>query len=157
MSGSVDSRADVLLGGRLGRAMLAGLAGLDTLMLLAAEGEPVPEGVAFLRSSSSSGPGAWLRRPLRPGRARRGGRTWPEWMNPGGNDAATVTGAAVAGAVRAPAGQPWVTGPLALLVSVARAAGQREPPLPGGQGGLLRAAGRGGGRGARRQVVAGAG
>ena len=49
----MDSRANVLLGGRLGRAMLADLAGLDTLMSLAAEGEPVPEGVTFLRSSSS--------------------------------------------------------------------------------------------------------
>jgi len=58
VSGSVESRADVLLGGRLGRAMLADLAGLDTLMLLAAEGEPVPEGVTFLRSSSASGLGA---------------------------------------------------------------------------------------------------
>ena len=51
VSGSVESRADILLGGRLGRAMLAGLAGLNTLTLLAAEGKPPPEGVTFLKSS----------------------------------------------------------------------------------------------------------
>jgi hypothetical protein len=101
----MGSRADVLLGGRLGRAMLADLAGLDALMLLAAEGGPAPEGVAFLRSSSSGGLSARLRWPLRPRRAHRGTGTWPGWMNPGGNDAAAITGAAVASVVRAPAEQ----------------------------------------------------
>jgi hypothetical protein len=134
----VESRADVLLGGRLGQAMLADLAGLNTLTLLAAEGKPVPEGVAFLRPSSSGGLGARLRGRLRPRRAHRDAGTWPEWMNTGGNDAATIIGAAVASAVRASAGQPWFTDPLALLVSVARAAEQWEPPLPCGQPGLLR-------------------
>jgi len=133
-----DSSADVLLGGRLGQAMLADLAGLNTLMLLVAEGKPVPEGVTFLRSTSSGGLGARLRRPLRPRRGHRDAGTWPEWMNPGGNDAATIIGAAVASTVRASAEQPWFTDPLALLVSVARAAEQWEPPLPGGQPGLLR-------------------
>jgi hypothetical protein len=38
--------------------MLADLAGLNTLMLLAAEGKPVPEGVTFLRPTSSGGLGA---------------------------------------------------------------------------------------------------
>jgi tetratricopeptide (TPR) repeat protein len=52
--------------------MLADLAGLDALMLLAAEGGPAPEGVAFLRSSSSGGLSARLRWPLRPRRAHRG-------------------------------------------------------------------------------------
>ena len=118
--------------------MLADLAGLDTLTLLAAEGKPPPEGVTFLKSASSSGLSARLRRRLGPRRAHRDAGTWPEWMNPGGNDAATIIGAAVASAVQAPAEQPWFTDPLALLVSVARAAEQWEPPLPGGQAGLLR-------------------
>ena len=52
--------------------MLAELAGLDPLVLLAAEGKPPPEGVAFLESSSSGGLSAWLRRPFRPRRAHRG-------------------------------------------------------------------------------------
>jgi hypothetical protein len=138
MSGSVESRADLLLGGRLGQAMLADLAGLDTLTLLAAEGKPVPEGVTFLKSSSSSGLSERLRRLFRPRRAYRDAGTWPEWMNPGGNDAATIIGAAVASAVQAPAERSWFTDPLALLVSVARAAEQWEPPLPDGQAGLLR-------------------
>ena len=50
-------------------------------------------------------------------------------MNPGGKDAATTIGAAVAGTVRASAEQPWFTDPPALLVSVARAAERWEPPL----------------------------
>jgi hypothetical protein len=137
VSGSVESRADILLGGRLGRAMLADLAGLNTLTLLAAEGKPPPEGVTFLKSSSASGLRARLPRPLRPRRAHRDAGTWPEWMNPSGNDAATTVGAAVASAVRASAEQPWFTDPPALLVSVARAAEQWEPPLPDGQAGLL--------------------
>jgi hypothetical protein len=44
VSGSAGSRADVLLGGRLGQAMLADLAGLDPLVLLAAAGKPPPAG-----------------------------------------------------------------------------------------------------------------
>jgi hypothetical protein len=56
-------------------------------------------------------------------------------MNPGGNDAATITGAAVASTVQTSAERPWLTDPLALLASVARAADQWEPPLPGGQPG----------------------
>ncbi len=59
-------------------------------------------------------------------------------MNPGGNDAATIIGAAVAGTAQAPAGRSWFTDPLALLASVARAADQWEPPLSGGQAELLR-------------------
>jgi len=118
--------------------MLADLAGLDTLMLLAAEGKPPPEGVTFLKSSSSSGLGERLRRLFRPHRAYRDTGSWPQWMKPGGNDAATIIGAAVASAVRAPAEQPWFNDPLALLVSVARAAEQWEPSWPGGQAGLLR-------------------
>jgi hypothetical protein len=117
--------------------MLADLAGLDTLMLLAAEGRPPPEGVTFLKSSSSSGLSARFRRPLRPRRAHRDAVTWPERMNPGGNDAATIIGAAVANAVQAPAEQPWFTDPLAVLAAVARAAEQWEPSLPDGQAGLL--------------------
>ena len=132
----MESRADLLLGGRPGRAMLADLAGLDTLMLLAAEGKPPPEGVTFLESSS--GLSARLRRLLRPRRAHRDAGTWPQWMNPGGKDAATIIGTAVASAVRAPAEQPWFTDPPTLLASVARAAEQREPSLPGGQAQLFR-------------------
>ena len=82
--------------------MLADLAGLDTLTLLAAEGKPPPEGVTFLKSTSSSGLRSRLRRPLRPRRAHRDAGTWPEWMNPGGNDAVTIIEAAVANAVQAP-------------------------------------------------------
>jgi hypothetical protein len=118
--------------------MLADLAGLDALMLLAAEGKPPPEGVTFLKSSSSSGLRERLRRLFRPHRAYRDAGSWPQWMNPGGNDAATIIGAAVASAVRAPAEQRWFNDPLALLASVARAAEQWEPPWPGGQAGLLR-------------------
>jgi hypothetical protein len=138
VSGSAESRAEVLLGGRLGRAALADLAGLNTLMLLAADGKPPPEGVAFLTSSSSSGLSARLRRPLRPHRAHRDAGTWPERVNPGENDAAAVIGTAVASAVQASAEQPWFTDPPALLASVARAAEQWEPSLPGGQAELLR-------------------
>ncbi len=118
--------------------MLADLAGLDALTLLAAEGKPPPEGVAFLRSSSSGGRSARLRRPLRRRRAHRGAGTWPEWVNPGGNDAATIIGTAVASALQAAAEQPWFTDPLALLASVARAAEWWEPSLPGDRAGLLR-------------------
>lgn len=92
MSGSAESRADRLLDGLRGQAMLADLAGLDPLMLLAAEGKPPPAGEA-----------------------------------------------AVASTIQARAERPWRTDPLALLASVARAAEQWEPPLPGGQAGLLRA------------------
>jgi hypothetical protein len=137
MSGSVESRADLLLGGRRGRAMLADLAGLDSLVLLAAEGKPPPAGVTFLESSSS-GLSARLRRLLRPRCAHGDAGTWPEWINPGGNDAATIIGAAVASTVQAPAEQSWFTDPLALLASVARAAEQWEPPLPDDQAELLR-------------------
>jgi hypothetical protein len=137
MSGSVESRAELLLGGPRGRAMLAGLAGLDPLVLLAAEGKPPPAGVTFLESSSS-GLSARLRRLLRPRRAHRDAGTWPDWMNPGGNDAATIIGAAVASTVQTSAERGWFTEPLALLASVARAAEQWEPPLPGGQAELLR-------------------
>jgi len=118
--------------------MLADLAGLDTLTLLAAEGKPPPEGVTFLESSSSSGLRARLPRPLRSRRAHRDAGTWPEWMKPSGNDAATIIGAAVASAVHTSAEQPWFTDPPTLLVSVARAAERWEPPLPDGQAGLLR-------------------
>ena len=48
----MESLADLLLGGPLGQAMLADLAGLDPLVLLAAEGKPPPAGVTFLESSS---------------------------------------------------------------------------------------------------------
>jgi hypothetical protein len=138
MSGSVESRADVLLGGRLGQAMLADLAGLDTLTLLAAEGKHPPAGVTFLESSSPSGLSALLRWPRRPRRAHRDAGTWPEWMNPGGNGAATIIEAAVASTVQASAERSWFTDPLSLLASVARAADRWEPPLPGGQAELLR-------------------
>jgi hypothetical protein len=137
MSGSVESRADLLLGGRRGRAMLADLTGLDSLVLLAADGKPPPAGVTFLESSSS-GLSARLRRLLRPRRAHRDAGTWPQWMNPDGNDAATIIGAAVASTVQAPAERSWFTDPLALLASVARAADQWEPPLPDDQAELLR-------------------
>jgi hypothetical protein len=137
MSDSVESRADLLLGGRRGRAMLADLAGLDSLVLLAAEGKPPPAGVTFLESSSS-GLSARLRRLLRPRCAHGDAGTWPEWINPGGNDAATIIGAAVASTVQAPAERSWFTDPLALLASVARAAEQWEPPLPDDQVELLR-------------------
>ena len=72
----MESRADVLLGGRLGQAMLADLAGLDSLVLLAAEGKPPPAGVAFLESSSSSDLSALLRWSRRPRRAHRDAGTW---------------------------------------------------------------------------------
>ena len=137
MSGSVESRADLLLGGRRGRAMLADLAGLDSLVLLAAEGRPPPAGVTSLESSSSSGLSALLRWSRRPRRAHRDAGTWPEWMNPGGSDAATIIGAAVASTIQASAERSWFTESLVLLASVARAAEQREPPLPGGQAELL--------------------
>ena len=136
MSGSVESVRSSCSAAR-GRAMLADLAGLDSLMLLAAEGKPPPAGVTFLESSSS-GLSARLRRLLRPRRAHRDAGTWPEWMNPGGNDAATIIGAAVASTVQASAERSWFTDSLALLASVARAAEQWEPPLPDGQAELLR-------------------
>ena len=44
----------------------------------------------------------------------------------------------MASTVQAPAERSWLTDPLSLLASVARAADQWEPPLPGGQAGLLR-------------------
>jgi hypothetical protein len=138
VSGSVESRADLLLGGRLGRAMLADLAGLDPLVLLAAEGKPPPAGVTFLESSSSSGLSALLRWSRRPRRAHRDAGTWPEWMNPAGTDIAAMIREAVATAVHAPAERSWFTDPLALLASVARVAEQWEPALPAGQAGLLR-------------------
>jgi hypothetical protein len=137
MSGSMESRADLLLGGRRGRAMLADLAGLDSLVLLAADGKPPPAGVTFLESSSS-GLSALLQRLLRPRRAHRDAGTWPQWMNPDGNDAATIIGAAVASTVQAPAERAWFTDPLALLASVARAADQWEPPQPDDQAEMLR-------------------
>jgi hypothetical protein len=138
VSGSVESRADVLLGGRLGQAMLADLAGLDSLVLLAAEGKPPPAGVTFLESSSSSGLSALLRWSRRPRHAQRDAGTWPDWVNPGGDDAATITAAAVASAVQASSERPWFTDPLALLASVARAAEHWEPRPPGDQAELLR-------------------
>jgi hypothetical protein len=133
----VESRAGLLLGGRRGRAMLADLAGLDPLVLLAAAGQPPPAGVAFLESSSSSGLSALLRWSRRPRHAHRDAGTWPDWMNPGGNDAGTIIAAAVASAVQAPAERPWFTDPLTLLASVARAAEHWEPPPPGDQAELL--------------------
>jgi hypothetical protein len=138
VSGSVESRADLLLAGRRGRAMLADLAGLDPLVLLAAAGQPPPAGVAFLESSSPRGLGALLRWSRRPRRAQRDAGTWPDWVNPGGDDAATITAAAVASTVQASAERPWFTDPLALLASVARAAEHWEPPPPGDQAELLR-------------------
>jgi len=108
--------------------MLADLAGLDSLVLLAAEGKPPPAGVTFLESSSS-GLSARLRRLLRQRCAHGDAGTWPEWINPGGNDAATIIGAAVASTVQAPAERSWFTESLALLASVARVAEQWEPPL----------------------------
>jgi hypothetical protein len=138
MSGSVESRADLLLGGRLGRAMLADLAGLDPLVLLAAEGKPPPAGVAFLESSSSTGLSGLLRWPRRLRRAHRNAGTWPEWMNPGANDAATIIREAVASTIQSSAERPWFTDPLALLASVARAADEWEPPPPGDQAEPLR-------------------
>ena len=131
----MESRADLLLGGPRGRAMLADLAGLDPLMLLAAEGKPPPAGVAFLESSSSGDRGARFRWPRR---THRDTGTWPEWVNPGGTGAATIIEAAVASTIEAQAERSWLTDPLALLASVARAAEQWEPPLPGGQAELLR-------------------
>ena len=120
--------------------MLADLAGLDPLVLLAAEGEPPPAGVTFLESSSSGGLGARFRWPWP--RRRRGARrdqgTWPEWMNPGGDGAAAIIGAAVASTLQESAERVWSTDPLTLLASVAQAAEQWEPPLPGGQAGPLR-------------------
>jgi hypothetical protein len=118
--------------------MLADLAGLDSLVLLAADGKPPPAGVTFLESSTSSGLSARLRWLRRPRGAHRDAGTWPEWMDPGGSGATAIIGAAVASTVQARAERPWPTDPLALLASVARAADQWEPPLPGGQAGLLR-------------------
>lgn len=103
----MESRADILLGGRLGQAMLADLAGLDPLVLLAAEGKLPPAGVTFLESSSSSGLRA-LRWSRRPRRAHRDAGTWPEWMDPDGKDAATIIGAAVASTVQASAERSWL-------------------------------------------------
>jgi hypothetical protein len=135
MNGSVESRADLLLGGPRGRTMLADLAGLDTLTLLAAEGKPPPAGVTFLEPSSSGDRSARFRWPRR---THRDTGTWPEWMDPGGTGAATIIEAAVASTIQAQAERPWLTDPLTLLASVARAAEQWEPPLPGGQAELLR-------------------
>ena len=78
----MESRADILLGGRLGQAMLADLAGLDPLVLLAAEGKPPPAGVTFLESSPPRGLSTRFRWPRRPRRAHRDTGTWPDWMNP---------------------------------------------------------------------------
>ena len=133
----MESRAELLLGGPVGRAMLAGLAGLDPLMLMAAAGMPPPPGVSFLEFSSSGGLGARLRRLRRPHGAHRDAGTWPEWMNPGGDGAPAIIGAAVASTLEESAERGWFTDPLALLAPVARAAEQWEP-LPGGQAGLLR-------------------
>lgn len=115
--------------------MLADLAGLDPLMLLAAEGKPPPAGVTFLEPSSSGDRSARFRWPRR---AHRDTGTWPEWMNPGGTGAAALIEAAVASAIQAQSERPWLTDPLTLLASVARAAEQWEPPLPGGQAEPLR-------------------
>jgi hypothetical protein len=121
--------------------MLADLAGLDSLTLLAAAGMPPPAGVAFLESAPSGGLGARLRRSRRPRRAHGDASGWPEWVNPGGDDAAAIIGAAVASTLQESAERVWYSDPLALLASVARAGDQWEPPLPalaGGQAELLR-------------------
>lgn len=49
-------------------------------------------------------------------------------MNPGGTDAATIIEATAASTIQASAERRWLTDPLALLASVARAAEQCEPP-----------------------------
>jgi hypothetical protein len=62
-------------------------------------------------------------------------------VNPGGDDAAAIIGAAVASTLQESAERVWYSDPLALLASVARAGDQWEPPLPGltgGQAELLR-------------------
>ena len=93
--------------------MLAGLAGLDPLMLLAAAGMPPPAGVSFLEFSSSGGLGA--RRRLRRRRdAHPDAGTWPEWMNPGGDGAPAIIGTAVASTLEESAERGGTPGPEAL-------------------------------------------
>jgi len=114
VSDSVESRADLLLGGPLGRAMLAGLAGLDPLMLLAAAGMPPPAGVSFLEFSSSGGLGARRRRLRRRRDAHPDAGTWPKWMNPGGDGAPAIIGTAVASTLEESAERGGTPGPEAL-------------------------------------------
>lgn len=101
-------RSGLLLGGPLGRGLLAGVAGIDGLRLLAAAGEPVPDGVAFF--TASSGPGD-----------RTDGSDWPPEWAADERDASEMIAAAVAG-VALSAGQPWHGDQAELLRQVAAVA-----------------------------------
>lgn len=111
MTGEIEERrrSALLLGGPLGRALLANVAGIDGLRLLAAAGKPVPGGVAFLTAGSGTGD-------------RPDGSDWPPGWTADERDASGVIAAAVGGAGM-PDSQPWYGDQAELLRHVAAVAG----------------------------------
>ena len=123
-------RSGLLLGGPLGRGLLAAVAGIDGLRLLAAAGEPVPDGVVFFAASTGTDD------PL-------DGSGWPAEWAADERTASEMIAAAVAGA-SAPASQPWRGDQAELLRHVAAVAegwafsGQDAGQLLAGNAELLR-------------------
>lgn len=110
MTGEIEERrrSELLLGGPLGRALLADVVGVDGLRLLAAAGKPVPDGVAFLIARSGTGD-----RPHEAG--------WPPEWTADSRDASGLIAAAVASAAT-PTSQPWYGDEAELLRHVAAVA-----------------------------------